>query len=86
MILATHIILAIISIVYVSYAAISPSKVKLRITYFLTLGTIVSGFTMALINPVQLGRTCISGVIYLGFMIIVSTIARKRLVTVNQNA
>jgi len=83
MILATHIILAIISIVYVSYTAISPSKVKLRITYFLTLGTIVSGFTMVLINPVQLGRTCISGVVYLGFMIIVSTIARKRLVTVN---
>ena len=86
MILVTHIAFAFISIVFVSYTAFSPSKTKLSITYFLTLGTILSGLIMLFIHPVYLGKACASGIVYLGFMIVISMIARKRLAVINQSA
>lgn len=85
MILITHVAFAFISIVFVSYTAFSPSKIKLRITYFLTLGTILSGLIMLFIHPAHLGQACVSGVLYLGFMIIISMIARRRLAIIKQS-
>ena len=79
MILGIHIALAIISIIYASYVVISPSKIKLRITYLLTLGTIASGLAMILVNPAHLGQTCVKGAVYIGFMIAASIVAQKRL-------
>jgi len=83
MILAIHIALAFISIAFVSHTALSPSKNKLRITYFLTLGAVLSSLVMLLIRPAHLGQACVSGTIYLVFMGVVSTIARKRLPVVS---
>jgi hypothetical protein len=79
MILLTHIALALTSIVLASYTALFPSSTKLRITYVLSIGTILSGLTMAFINPVNLGRACLSGIVYLGLIISISAIAQKRL-------
>jgi len=66
--------------IFVFYTALSPSVTKLRVTYLLTLGTVLSGLTLLFIYPVDLGKACLSGVAYLGFMIAISTVARKRLV------
>lgn len=86
MALVTHIAFAVISIISVSFAAFFPSKNKLYISNLLTLGTIISGFIMLYIHPEHLGRTCISGIVYLGFMAAASALARKRLAVANQNA
>jgi len=79
MILVTHITLAIISTLYASYVAILPSKTKLHITYLLTFGTILSGVVITFTSPLNLGQTCIKGIVYLVFMGMASTIVRKRL-------
>ena len=79
MILVTHIAFAFISLVFVSYTALFPSKTRLHATYFLALSTILSGLVLLLVNPSRLGQVCVSGIVYLAFMIPVSMIARKRL-------
>ena len=84
MILLTHIAFALISMVFVSYTALYPSKTKLLITYFLTLGTLLSGVIILFTRPVHLGQACASGVAYLGFMIAISIVARKRLAILSQ--
>lgn len=78
MVLITHIVLAFISVIFALYTALFPSKIKLRATYLLTLGTVVSGFILLVTRPANLGQTYISGIIYLGFMVAVSTLARKK--------
>ncbi|OGG06140.1 hypothetical protein A2872_04175 [Candidatus Gottesmanbacteria bacterium RIFCSPHIGHO2_01_FULL_42_12] len=79
MILGIHIVLAIISIVWASVAALFPSKGKLRTTYFLALATMGSGAGLLVVHPTSLAAVCTSGVFYIGFMAAASTIARKRL-------
>jgi hypothetical protein len=79
MILLIHIIFALISVVFVSYTAINPSTTKLRFSYFLTFSTLLSGFVVLFTNPVNLGRVCLGGSIYLGLVVIILTVARKRL-------
>ena len=77
----THIVLATISIIYSSYVAIFPTKIKLRNTYLLALGTIVSGSMVTIIAPLHLGKACIEGAFYIGFMIAISVITEKDLLT-----
>ena len=84
MILITHILLATTSIIYASLTLISPSKTKLNITYLLTLGTIISGALMTIVSPQLLGRVCMTGVIYLIFIIAVSLLSQKRLSSYTQ--
>ena len=79
MVLVIHIALAILSIGLATFTALFPSRNKLRITYFLSLGTFGSGFIMFFIHPVNLGRACASGILYLGFMVAISAMARRKL-------
>ena len=79
MVLPVHITLALISIVFASFTAVSPSISKLRVTYSLTLGTLLSGLVMLFTYPEHLGRTCLSGILYLGLIIGALAVARKRL-------
>ncbi len=81
MVLITHILLAIISIVSSLYTLFSPSQNKIRLTYLLTFGTIISGVGLVITSPQNLGQTCITGGLYLGFFIITSLISHKRIMT-----
>ena len=83
MVLITHITIAFLSIGFTSYTAFFPSKAKLNFTYMLILGTLLSGSVMMFLQPINLGQMCISGIIYLGFVSVVSIVARKRLAAVN---
>jgi hypothetical protein len=84
MLLIAHVSTAIISIVYASYTVLSPSKLKLRITYFLTLATVLSGFVLALISSTSFGKTCLSGLVYIGAVIVLTISAKKRLLVVSK--
>ena len=79
MFLVTHIAFALISIVFVSYTTLSPSKNKLRITYLLTFGTLASGIIMTVSSPQHFGQTCLTGALYLGFIITTSLVARRKI-------
>lgn len=84
MLLATHIIFALSSVVFVSYTALFPSRIKLWVTFFLTLATTLSGTVMLFIHPAHLGKACTFGVLYLGFMFAISKIAGKRLAVISR--
>lgn len=84
MILTTHILLAITSTLYSPFVILSPTKYRLYTIYSLTLGTLISGITLVLLTPSYLGQTCLSGSLYLGFMVVINKLARKKLAVVNQ--
>jgi len=78
--LPLHIILAVLSIVTASFAALAPSRIKLWISYFLTFGTILSGAFLVIESPSYFGKACLSGIFYIGVISALSLITRKRLV------
>ena len=80
MILLTHILIAISSVVYTSLLLIQPSRAKLRTSYALIGATLISGTYLTILNPVHMLQTCTTGLIY---VVIVSTgvfIARRQLI------
>ena len=80
MILLTHILIAISSMVYTSLLLIQPSRTKLRTSYILIAATLASGTYLTILNPVHMLRTCTTGLIY---VVIVSAgvfIARRALI------
>ena len=83
MLLVTHVAFALTSVGYISYTALSPSAGKLRVAYLLIVGTSVSGLGLIVVHPGQLGRICLSGIAYLGFMAVAIRRARNKLALVN---
>jgi hypothetical protein len=79
MFLIFHVIVALTSIVYASYVFISPSEKKLYGSYFLTALTLGSGSYLVFKNPAHMTQACITGVIYLGFVVLVTISARHKL-------
>lgn len=80
MILLTHILIAISSIIYTSLLIIQPSRTKLRTSYLLIGATLASGTYLTILNPVHMLQTCTTGLIY---VVIVSAgvfVARQRLI------
>ena len=62
--LLIHILAATTSILFTTYTAFFPSLNKIRIAYFLTLPTYISGLTLALSKSIPLGKICLSGLAY----------------------
>lgn len=79
MILLTHILIAITSVVYTSLLLIWPSRTKLHISYTLIAATLTSGTILTVVNPAHMLQACTSGLIY---VVIVSAgvfVARRAL-------
>lgn len=79
MIIISHIIIALTSIIFTSYVFISPSKKGLNISYFLALATLASGSYLIFKTPSHMVQSCIMGVAYLGFVIFAIVSARRKL-------
>lgn len=80
MILLTHILIAISSIIYTSLLLVHPSRTKLRTSYILIAATLASGTYLTILNPVHMLQTCTTGLVY---VVIVSAgvfIARRQLI------
>lgn len=80
MILLTHILIAISSIIYTSLLLVQPSRTKLRTSYILIAATLASGTYLTILNPVHMLQTCTTGLVY---VVIVSAgvyIARQQLI------
>jgi len=84
MILIIHIILAVTSIAQVTYTVFSPTKAKLQIGYLLTLSAVISGFVLGIISSMSIGQVCVRGGIYLGLIITMFVLAKKRINTIIQ--
>lgn len=79
MILLTHILIAVSSIVLATGALVSPSRATLRATYIAIAATLASGVYLTLLSPARLVQTCMTGIAYLAVVSVLSVFAQKRL-------
>lgn len=78
MILIIHILIAVFSIIYSVFSALKPSKNSVVVLSILTFLTISTGIGLIVINPANLGKFCLSGVVYLVFMYFSGKLASKK--------
>lgn len=79
MILLSHIIIALSSLLFTAVVLIAPSKVKLRISYALVALTIASGTLLVVTSHVRILEVCTMGLFYLAIVSVGLVFAHRRL-------
>ncbi|MBL8030177.1 MAG: hypothetical protein JNN11_02935 [Candidatus Doudnabacteria bacterium] len=80
MILAFHIISALVSLGFTSFLLFKPSKPGLNLSYALFAFTLTSGIALMLFTNASILHTCVSGLLYLTFVAFEILVVRKKLV------
>ena len=83
MILPIHIIIAVSSLFYTGYIFFFPSKSKLQVAYVWVGLTLFTGFYLVLSKPAHLTQTCVTGLVYLGFVSYAIVSARHKIAVNN---
>lgn len=79
MILVTHIIISLSSVVYTSLLLLKPTQAKLYVSYLLVAATLASGIYLTVVNPASMLRTCTTGLVYVVIVTAGIAVARKKL-------
>lgn len=79
MILLIHIIIAISSVAYTTILLIRPSQTKLWTSYTLVAATLASGTYLTILSPVNMLRTCTTGLVYVVLVTAGIYVARRKL-------
>lgn len=79
MILILHIIIALSSVACTTLLLLNPSKNKLIVSYLLVAATLMSGIYLTILNPAQMLRTCMAGLVYASLVTTGIMIARSKL-------
>lgn len=79
MILALHITIALLSILFTSITAFKPSKYRLNISYILAGGTLGSGVLLVVVEPKTMVQACISGLVYFAIVSFIIALTQKKL-------
>jgi hypothetical protein len=79
MLLLTHVIIAISSIMYTAYLLVRTSKKRLQASYILCGLTLITGTALVWTSHSPLVPACVSGLVYFGFISSVVIAARKKL-------
>lgn len=79
MILAAHIVIALFSLIYTSYALLRPADSRFRVIYSLVGLTIGSGTYLVVMQPSHMVQACISGLFYLGAIAFITALVKLRL-------
>ncbi|HEU4913798.1 MAG TPA: hypothetical protein VFT16_00120 [Candidatus Saccharimonadales bacterium] len=79
MILVIHITAALASIGSAAYVFFDPSRKSLLFNYGLVMATAATGMYMIVTQPVHILQTCLSGILYIGFVSTVLLLASRRL-------
>ena len=85
MILVIHITVAIVSVLTSFLTVLSPTRFKIQATQLLTLLTLVSGAVLVILHPANLGKSCISGILYFGLVSLMAAISNKRFAAMKGN-
>lgn len=83
MIIALHVIFALLSILASSVAVLLPSNKKLKLSYALVGSTLISGFYLVWSTRVHILQVCLTGLIYLSIVSVLLLFARFRLASAN---
>jgi hypothetical protein len=79
MLLVTHIIIALSSLIFTTFALFAPSEAKLKVSYGFVAATIGSGTLLVISMPSHLVSACYSGLTYLAVMLVGIAGVRYRL-------
>lgn len=79
MILIIHILIALTSIAYSSYLYFDPQPSKFKPAYWLLGGTVSSGSILVITTGTNILKTCLTGLAYIGFVLTVIILAKKKL-------
>lgn len=74
-----HGAVAMVSLILAVVTALSPSVIKLRVTYTLSFITVLTGLLLIISASASIAGTCIKGVFFLGLIATFTAIARKKL-------
>lgn len=81
--LFVHITVALSSVAYSTYLLVAPSKTRFRVSYSLVALTLASGTYLTLSHPSHMVQSCISGVIYICFVLAAIIFARQKFAAQN---
>jgi hypothetical protein len=81
MILITHIFFALITVAIATYNLFTPTAYKLKVTYLLLAGTIISAVALIFTRHVDLGHACLTGIAYVGLVSAGVVLTKRRLAT-----
>jgi Trk-type K+ transport system membrane component len=82
MIIAVHVVIALLSILWTTYGYLRPTNSNIRASYVLVALVFVSGFYLVWSEPAQMIRACMSGLAYLGIVSLGILATRRKLVTI----
>jgi hypothetical protein len=74
-----HVLIALTSMITVSYAYARPSALKLRLSYGLIAGTLLSGTYLVVKSPAHMLETCTLGLAYTAIVLVGVLAARVKL-------
>jgi hypothetical protein len=81
MVLLTHIIIALSSVIFASYVMMRPSQAKFYASYGLVAATLVSGTVLTVQNSSHLLQACASGLVYVSVVTALTVLAQKKFAT-----
>lgn len=79
MIVLSHVIIALASMVLTSIAYIRPSIIKLRVAYGLVGATLISGLYLVWSEPAHMIEACTMGLLYIGVVSLGIVAVRSKL-------
>jgi Na+/proline symporter len=79
MILLSHVVIALVSLLYTGYAYLSPTNQKLLVSYAFVGLTIASGSMLVFQNQASLLHACISGLFFLGLEFLGIALVQRKL-------
>jgi len=81
MILITHIIIALASLVIASVSFFKPSQAKIKGSYIMLALTMISGSILMYLNPGHIVESCIVGLAYVVISLVLVASANRKLAT-----
>lgn len=85
MLLLLHILVAMLSLLFIGSGVLMPTKLRLKLSYILVGLTLLSGTVLTFSRLSHLASICVTGLVYIGVASIGLVIARKRLIAEAQN-
>jgi hypothetical protein len=84
MIVLLHVLIAVMSLMLVTYTFFKPTNKTLLTSYISIFATLTSGFTLVWIEPAKMLHTCEAGLIYFAIVATATTMARARLMKLKE--
>jgi hypothetical protein len=79
MVLIAHIVIALFSLVYATYALLKPSDSRFKVIYSLVGLTVASGTYLVAMQPGHMVQACVSGLFYLSAIAFITVLAKLKL-------